>query len=114
PDLEVAGVAADGRIAVERVRQLRPDVVTLDIEMPELDGLATLAALRAEHPDLPIVMFSTLTVRGAAATLDALSLGASDYVGKPANVGSVDAAVDRVRGELIPKLKALCVRSAPL
>lgn len=110
-ELEVAGVAANGRIAIERVRQLRPDIVTLDVEMPELDGIETLELLRAEHPTLPIVMFSTLTVRGAAATLDALTRGASDYVSKPANVGSVNLAMERVRSELVPKLKALCHRT---
>lgn len=110
PELEVVGVAGNGLIAIERVRQLKPDVVTLDVEMPELDGLGTLAKLRPEYPNLPIVMFSTLTERGAAATLDALSLGASDYVTKPANVGSVTTAMERVRDDLVPKLKALCPR----
>lgn len=108
PELEVAGVASNGKIALQRIRQLRPDIVTLDIEMPELDGLGTLEILRREHPDLPVVMFSTLTARGAEATLSALSLGASDYVTKPANVGNVGVAMERVRSELVPKLKALC------
>lgn len=110
PDLQVVGAAANGLIAIQRVRQLKPDIVTLDVEMPELDGLGTLARLRPEFPNLPIVMFSTLTERGAAATLDALSLGASDYVAKPANVGSVTTAMERVRDDLVPKLKALCRR----
>jgi two-component system chemotaxis response regulator CheB len=75
--------------------------------MPVMDGLATLRAMRLTHPHLPVVMFSTLTERGAAATLDALSAGASDYVTKPSHVGSVNASIDRVRSELIPKVKAL-------
>lgn len=106
-DLEVAGVAANGRLALDRVGQLKPDVVTLDIEMPEMDGLATLRELRKDHPRLPVIMFSTLTERGAAATIDALSLGATDYVTKPANCGSVGASVQALREELIPKLKAV-------
>lgn len=110
PDLEVAGVAQNGRIALQRIEQLEPDIVTLDVEMPELDGLGTLELLRKDNPRLPVVMFSTLTARGATATLDALSLGASDYVTKPANVGSVNEAMDRVRAELVPKLKALVPR----
>ena len=110
PGLEVCGVAQNGRIALERIEQLRPDIVTLDVEMPELDGLSTLRELRTTNHSLPVVMFSTLTARGAAATLDALSFGASDYVAKPANVGSVHAAMDSVRQQLIPKLKALCPR----
>ncbi|HWL44745.1 MAG TPA: chemotaxis response regulator protein-glutamate methylesterase [Ilumatobacter sp.] len=111
PELEVVGVAANGKIALQRIRQLRPDIVTLDVEMPELDGLGTLAQLRPEFPNLPVVMFSTLTAKGAAATLDALAKGASDYVAKPANVGSVTEAMERVRDDLVPKLKALCRRS---
>src|SRR5258707_15642593 len=89
PDLEVAGSAPNGRIALSKIPQVNPDLVTLDIEMPELDGLATLPELRKTYPKLPVIMFSTLTEKGAVATLNALSLGASDYVTKPANVGSV-------------------------
>ena len=111
PEIEVVGVAPNGRVALQRVRQLRPDAVTLDIEMPELDGLGALRQLRPEFPTLPIVMFSTLTEKGAEATLDALASGASDYVTKPANVGSVTEAMARVRADLVPKLKALCRRS---
>lgn len=114
PELEIAGIAQNGLIALQRIRQLQPDIVTLDVEMPELDGLATLKELRVEHPDLPVVMFSTLTGRGAEATLTALALGASDYVTKPANVGSVSVAIERVREELIPKLKGLTRRKAPM
>jgi len=113
PGIEVAGVAPNGRIALQKIPQLNPDLVTLDIEMPELDGLATLRAIRATHPRLPVIMFSTLTERGAVATLNALAHGASDYVTKPANIGSVTAGVQKVRQELIPKIRALCGRQAP-
>lgn len=108
PEIDVVGTAANGRIAVQKLTQVNPDIVTLDIEMPEMNGLETLAAIRKTHPKLPIIMFSTLTERGASATLEALSLGASDYVTKPANVGSVAIAQQRIRDELIPKVKALC------
>ena len=73
-----------------------------------MDGLQMLAALRKTHPKLPVIMFSTLTERGATVTLDALSLGASDYVFKPSYVGSADAALTQLREELIPKIKKLC------
>jgi two-component system chemotaxis response regulator CheB len=76
--------------------------------MPEMDGLETLSALRKTYPRLPVIMFSTLTQRGATATLDALALGASDYVTKPANVGSVAAGMQRIRDELVPKIKTFC------
>ncbi|MGE0441601.1 MAG: chemotaxis response regulator protein-glutamate methylesterase [Gemmatimonadales bacterium] len=111
--IEVVGVAANGRIALQRIPQVNPDVVTLDVEMPELDGLATLREIRKTWPRLPVIMFSTLTERGAATTLEALSAGASDYVTKPANVGSVEIAQQRVRDEIVPKIKALCGRFEP-
>jgi two-component system chemotaxis response regulator CheB len=110
PALEVVGSAADGRIALAKIEQLRPDVVTLDIEMPVMDGLAALREIRARWPALPVIMFSTLTQRGAAATLDALALGASDYVTKPSRAGDPARALETVRAELIPKIKALCAR----
>ena len=108
PVLEVVGTAANGRIGLAKIPQVNPDLVTLDVEMPEMDGLQTLAELRKTYPRLPVVMFSTLTARGAEATLDALSLGANDYVAKPANVGSVAVGMQRIREDLIPKIKALC------
>jgi two-component system chemotaxis response regulator CheB len=117
PEIDVVGTAANGRIALDKLPQLRPDIIILDVEMPIMDGLATLRALRPSHPHLPVVMFSTLTERGASATLDALAAGATDYVTKPSHVGSVNASIDRVRTELIPKIKALVganrERSAP-
>src|SRR5690606_2053547 len=76
PDIEVV-TAANGRIGLSKLVQTSPDAVVLDIEMPELDGLGALRELRRTHPRLPVVMFSTLTERGAAATLEAMSLGAS-------------------------------------
>jgi two-component system chemotaxis response regulator CheB len=110
PQIELAGAAPNGRIALAKLPQINPDVVTLDIEMPELDGLETLPELRKLYPKLPVIMFSTLTERGAIATLEALSRGASDYVTKPANVGSVAAGIQKVKDELIPRIKALCSR----
>ena len=106
--LEVVGTAANGRIALAKIPQVHPDLVTLDVEMPEMDGLETLAAIRKLYPKLPVIMFSTLTERGAATTLEALSLGASDYVTKPSNAGSLDVTLRQLREQLIPKIKALC------
>ena len=108
PELEVIASAGDGRIALAKISQLHPDMVTLDIEMPVMNGLETLAEIRKSDPKLPVIMFSTLTERGAAATLDALSLGASDYATKPSNTGSPGEAIEAIRAELIPKIKALC------
>jgi two-component system chemotaxis response regulator CheB len=111
PALEVVGTAANGRIALAKLPQVNPDLVILDIEMPELDGQATLREIRKTHPKLPVIMFSALTERGAAATLDALALGATDYFAKPA-AGGPDASLRVIRDELIPEIKALCGRRA--
>ncbi|MGN6331592.1 MAG: chemotaxis-specific protein-glutamate methyltransferase CheB [Motilibacteraceae bacterium] len=105
-DVEVVGTASDGHQALQRIEQLNPDVVTLDVEMPGLDGLATLDQLRRRWPDLPVIMFSTLTERGATATLDALAKGANDYVTKPSNTGSREEAMGVVRDTLLPLVRA--------
>jgi two-component system chemotaxis response regulator CheB len=114
PQLEVVGAAANGKIALARIPQVNPDVVILDVEMPELDGIETLRRLRQTYLFLPVIMFSTLTQRGAVATLDALALGANDYVTKPANVGSAHQAIEQIRAELIPKIKIFCGKAAGL
>jgi two-component system chemotaxis response regulator CheB len=111
-DIEVAGTAPNGRIALAKLDQVNPDIVTLDIEMPEMDGLECLAEIKRRRPNLPVIMFSTLTERGAIATLDALARGASDYVTKPTGAGSVTAAMERVRADLVPKIRGLCGRFA--
>ncbi len=108
PELEVAGYAANGQIALNLLDQVSPDVITLDIEMPVMDGLATLKALRARRSPVPVIMFSTLTERGAEATIDSLALGASDYVTKPTDSGGYNTARERIREALLPKIKALC------
>lgn len=107
PDIDVAGVAKDGVEAVRMVDELKPDVVTLDIEMPNLDGLGALTQIREKHTRLPVIMFSTLTERGATATLDALSRGASDYVTKPSNTGQIADGIAAIRDQLVPRIRAL-------
>jgi two-component system chemotaxis response regulator CheB len=106
PALELAGVANNGLHAIAKVEELNPDVVVLDVEMPEMDGLTALKAIRAKHRQLPVVMFSTLTSRGASATIDALTFGASDYVTKPSTSNREESLLV-LREELIPRLVAL-------
>ena len=113
PEIEVIGGAATGKIAVAKIPQVNPDIVTMDIEMPEMNGLEAVSEIRKTHAKLPIIMFSTLSQRAARETLEALSRGANDYVTKPANVGSAQLAMQRVREELIPKIKGLCPDIAP-
>src|SRR6266404_4357700 len=100
PALEVAGTAANGKIALARLRQVNPDLVILDIEMPEMDGLETLRELRKTYRKLPVIMFSSLTERGATATLDALALGATDYFTKPSSTGGLDDSLEVIREQL--------------
>ena len=108
PNIEVVGAAPNGRIALAKITQVNPDLIVLDVEMPEMDGLETLTAIRKSHPQLPVIMFSALTERGAVATLDALAFGANDYVTKPAQLGSKEAASQYIRQQLIPKIKVFC------
>lgn len=110
PELEVVGVAANGRIALAKIPQVNPDLIVLDVEMPEMDGLETLGAIRKTYPKLPVIMFSALTERGASITLDAIALGATDYVTKPANTSSKEAALQYLRQQLIGKIKVFCRR----
>ncbi|MDP5181018.1 chemotaxis response regulator protein-glutamate methylesterase [Blastococcus sp. BMG 814] len=110
PGIEVVGTAVNGKVALGKLEQLKPDLVTMDIEMPEMNGIEAVRAVRGTRNRVPIIMFSTLTERGATATLDALSAGANDYVTKPANVGSVAQSMESVREQLIPKIKALTGR----
>jgi two-component system chemotaxis response regulator CheB len=107
PDLEVAATAVNGRIGLAKFAALKPDIVLLDIEMPEMDGLEAVRELRKIDSRVPIIMFSTLTERGASITLEALALGATDYVTKPSNVNGA-ATFGAITGELIPKIRALC------
>jgi two-component system chemotaxis response regulator CheB len=105
PMIEVVGTASNGAIGLQRIPQFNPDVITLDIEMPDMNGLEMLRRVRREYPRVRVIMFSTLTERGAAITLEALTLGADDYVAKSSNEGSLDRSLARLREEMIPKIK---------
>ncbi|HIK95488.1 MAG TPA: chemotaxis response regulator protein-glutamate methylesterase [Planctomycetes bacterium] len=102
PELNVVATAANGRLALSKLGQVDPDVVLLDIEMPEMNGLETLEELRKNYARLPVIMFSTLTHPGVRATVDALLLGANDYATKPDGQDDVEHAIRKV---LIPKIK---------
>jgi two-component system chemotaxis response regulator CheB len=103
PSLEVVGTAQNGVEALEKVATLQPEVVTLDIEMPGLNGLETLKRIMADAPR-PVIMVSSLTQEGAETTLEALALGAFDYLSKQLSFASLD--IIKIQQDLIDKVKA--------
>jgi len=111
-ELEIAGSAENGRVALDRIPHARPDVLVLDLEMPVMGGLEMLAELRRAHPRLPVIVFSSDSRPGAEATLDALWLGAGDYVTK-SQAHSPAQAVRHIHAELVPRIKALCASRTP-
>ena len=103
PQIQVVGSAPDPIIAIRKIKSLKPDVITLDVEMPKMDGLTFLEKLMKIHP-MPVLMFSSLTQRGAEATMKALSLGAIDFVAKPKI--RLTESMEDLRSDLIMKVKA--------
>lgn len=110
PDFEVVAVVSNGRLALSRIPQLNPDLVILDIEMPEMNGLETLAHIREMYRELPVIMFSSLTETGAAITIQALSMGANDYVTKPllSNATSQEELEKYILEAFEPRIRNLC------
>lgn len=109
-DLELVGVAPTASIALQKIAQVKPDIVLLDVEMPEMDGIEAVRRIRDGWPRLPVIMCSALTERGADVTLRALANGASDYVAKPSNLGSREASIAAFAAEVLPKVNALLGR----
>lgn len=112
-EIEVVGQASNGRQALEKVRELNPDLITMDVEMPEMSGIETLQELKKFAPKLPVIMFSALTRQGATTVLEALLAGAKDYATKPADVSNLSDAVQAIELELVPKILALCSKKIP-
>lgn len=107
PALDVIGFAVNGKLAVPKILDLRPDVVVMDVEMPEMTGVEAVKEVRKSGYKQPILMFSTVTKLASEATLDALSAGASGYVNKPNQGQNATEAVKEIREQLIPKIKAV-------
>ena len=104
-DVEVLGTAINGRIGLEKIQSLQPDLITLDLEMPELDGLGLLRELSDRGIEVPTIMISSLTAEGAKATNEALQLGAFDFVLKPIGK-SPDESREQLKRDLAPKINA--------
>src|SRR5262245_19867979 len=116
PDMEVVGTASDPYVARERIKELNPDVLTLDVEMPRMDGITFLSNLMRLRP-MPVVMVSSLTERGAEITLKALELGAVDFVSKPKAdlAGTLADFSDEILGKIRVAAGARIVtRAAPI
>ncbi len=106
PGIEVAGTAHNGKIGLSKINTLQPDLITLDIEMPEMSGIQVLEALQG-HPNPPkVIMLSSLTQEGSAMTIRALELGAFDFIPKP-QIGRMADNLEKVRNAIIPIIKAL-------
>lgn len=106
PDLELAGTASNGQLALQKLPQLAVDLVVMDVEMPGMDGIEAVGRIRVDWPRLPVMMCSSLTARGADATLRALAAGATDYVAKPSGLGNAEG-LEGFKREFVAKLKAL-------
>jgi two-component system chemotaxis response regulator CheB len=102
PSIEVVGTAMDGAFALKKIEELRPDVVTLDLEMPRMDGIETLRLIMRRAP-LPVILFSTHSKEGAYSTLKALALGAVDFIAKPTDAAA--GHLETIADQLIEKIK---------
>lgn len=108
PAMQVVGVATNGKDAMDQIDSLKPDVMTLDILMPQMDGIQTMMEIRRKRPEIRTIMVSSLTSEGSDAALDALTLGAHEYAAKPASIGGVGNIRSILGNDLIPKIEALC------
>ncbi len=109
PGVEISGTASNGKIALARIKAIKPDLLTLDIEMPEMNGLAVLQALKAEKLDVGVIVLSNLTVRGGEMTMKALELGAFDFITKP-DGPSLEENRREIKRALEPLIKAYAHR----
>jgi two-component system, chemotaxis family, protein-glutamate methylesterase/glutaminase len=105
PDVEVVGTANNGKIAMSKIASLKPDILTLDIEMPEMNGLDVLSCIRSESHDVGAIVLSTLTLKGGELTMQALELGAFDFITKP-ETGSLEESKKQIKNALSSMLKA--------
>lgn len=109
PDIEIIGTASNGLTAISEYERLKPDLLTLDVEMPEMDGIDALQGILKADPDARVIMCSSLTLAGANTTLKALEIGARDYIPKPSN-DSIFSGPAEFQRQLLEKIRALAKR----
>ena len=105
PDVEVVGTANNGKVAMSRIKSLKPDLLTLDVEMPEMNGLQVLEEIQKQGYDTDCLMISSITVKGGEIAVQALSMGALDVITKPDEENS-DANIQKLTKEIEPKIRA--------
>lgn len=110
--LEVVGVAANGKIALDRLEQMPVDLIVLDLEMPEMNGMQTLAEMRKRNLRQKVIVFAAPSQVGALQALDALQAGASDFVAKPQGTFSLEESLEKMRQDLVPKIAQFALRGA--
>lgn len=110
PGINVVGMARDGLEAIDMIKTLRPHIVTMDVEMPRMDGITALKRIMQENP-LPVIMVSSLTMEGAKVTFDALELGAVDFI--PKNLSDLSLNIVKIKEILIEKVKVLARKGIP-
>lgn len=103
-DMEVVSVARNGEELLQKIQVLKPDVVTLDVEMPKMNGVEALGELKKRSLKTPVIMLSSITTEGARITMECLDLGAFDFISKPS--GSISLDINKVKDELIQKIKS--------
>ena len=107
PAIQVVGTAVNGVSALRKVERLNPDVVIMDVEMPEMDGVEALKAIKKSHPHIAVIMFTSLSESTSEKTIEALEAGAEDFVGKPTGAEGVEEIKMLTRSSLVPKILAL-------
>lgn len=107
PEIKIVGIARDGLEAIEKVETLKPDIVTLDVEMPKMDGITALRRIMERNP-VPVIMVSSMTAEGAKVTLEALDIGAVDFI--PKNLSDISINIIKIREILIEKVKQIAKR----
>lgn len=105
PDLRLLGCAPNGSVCLQKVQQLNPDVIILDLEMPEMDGFEVLRRVGKSHPNTRVIVFSAHSEKGADQTFEAIRLGAADFAAKGLNLGGAEASKVYIREQLLPKIK---------